>query len=755
MRRRLCVYTIMLIAGISAGYFVLEKLRLVSGCLFLLSLGLMCAFFFPREEKRKCLVFLVIGFSLLGGYYSYYESFDDVEEYGKYRVLSISDKGEYSRCILRDIDNRRRVTADIDNSLIISIDPIEMIGNIAEIDKKPKVLRSADNPGCFDYRLYMRSLGISSAYKAEGISIVDKGGEPIWVFRRHLLHCRELFIDCFDEETGGFLKGVIFGDKSEIDEEVLKEFNMNSSGHILAVSGLHIGFLYALLKLMSGNKKTWPASLMIISLLIIYGEMTLWNASTIRAVIVMSINLLSVNIRRKFDLLSSLAAAALVILMFRPYMLFNTGFQMSFAAMCSIALLGRRLAGICGKVLGAAFAVQIGTIPLIAMSFHRINLLAFAINIPIIMLSSVLVPISILGLMIYAFTGQLPALLVAIIELFCDSVIMVNHNFSFDGYYSELVPGVSALIVIIIYGAIALISSEWTRINLVRKDYNSISRFLALMLIPLVSAGFSLFDAFSDDEIVFIAVEQGDAVHIRSGNKDVLIDGGGSDYSNVGERILMPYLLSQGADNLDICFVTHLHMDHYKGITELGEEYPIRTLAIPSDYKDTRGGEDTTTERLVYIDGESDVVINEDLSIRAIWPLKRNQVSIAADDPNEHNMVYMINYKGVKIMVTGDLLADDEEKMLRHYRGGDALNCDILKVAHHGSKSSSTEEFLDATSPEIAVIQVGRNNLYGHPHAEILERLKERGIKVYRTDTDGAVGIDIYKNKRIKIHTMH
>ena len=127
-----------------------------------------------------------------------------------------------------------------------------------------------------------------------------------------------------------------------------------------------------------------------------------------------------------------------------------------------------------------------------------------------------------------------------------------------------------------------------------------------------------------------------------------------------------------------------------------------------------------------------------------LWPLTVSDKPLAADDPNEHNTVYMIHYSGIKVMVTGDLLEEDELEMVKHYEGTDSLKCDVLKVAHHGSKSSSSEAFLDAAAPSVAVIQVGRNNLYGHPHARTLERLEARGIRVFRTDLNGAVGIDIH-----------
>jgi competence protein ComEC len=202
-------------------------------------------------------------------------------------------------------------------------------------------------------------------------------------------------------------------------------------------------------------------------------------------------------------------------------------------------------------------------------------------------------------------------------------------------------------------------------------------------------------------------------------------------------------------------------MDHYKGIYELTEEYPVGRIGIPADYQKSieeeyvsraRGGceeqgEDATVlpdhGKIMYVREGERITISDDVYIEPIWPPPGAGSSIDIDDPNEHNMVYVINYKGVRIMVTGDLLEEDELKMISYYSGTDTLNCDILKVAHHGSKSSSSEAFLKAASPEIAVIEVGLNNFYGHPHQQTLDRLEALGIRIYRTDLNGAVGIDI------------
>ena len=776
LRRKLVAYTVMLIAGISAGYFIFEKSRPISGIVFLAGMGI--AIFLiehdkglrmPGTERALCFFVMVMGFMIFAANYAHYEGMNpEMEQLRIYgRVINAEDRGNKLRLIINDELSRRKISADIKKREDERVNISDYIGSKAEITGETRDLAEADNPGCFDYRRYMRSKDIAYSIKAYSAEVLDDGSR-FWRIRKYLIGEREAFLDEFDEEISSFLRGVIFGDKSEIDEGILREFNLNSSGHILAVSGLHIGFLYAMLKVLSGKRKTLPVSLMIIVIMIMYGEMTLWSSSSVRAVTVISLNILSVNIKRPFDLLSSVAAAAFVILLIRPYMLFTTGFQLSFAAMSSIAFLSKYLSGIMGNLLGAAASVQIGTIPLIAMSFHKVNSIAVLINIPIILLSSLLVPLCILSLLVCMLISHLPEICTGSLAFLTNSLISLNRFLSFDGGFSNLASGAGAPLTVLFYIVVFVLSSEWLRVNIIRKNYTYICKSALLLLVPMLMIYIALFDYFVNDEIVFVAVGQGDCTHIKCKDEDLLIDGGGSDIYNTGERTLMPYLLSRGAKDVDVAILTHLHKDHYLGIAELSGLYPIKSVAIPSDYKESyeesRGlpvedSEDTITfdcNQHIYLNQSSKINIDDDVYIEVLWPLENETKRIRIDDANEHNMVYMIHYNGVKTMVTGDLLEEDEIKMVNHYRGRDSLKCDVLKVAHHGSKSSSSEAFLDAASPKIAVIQVGRGNFYGHPHAQTLDRLEERGIKTYRTDTEGAVGLDINKRKRsIRVHTMH
>lgn len=608
---------------------------------------------------------------------------------------------------------------------------------------------------------------------------------------RLLYVTRERFLDRFcDDEYRAFVKGTVFGDKSDISEEVMEDFSGNGTGHILAVSGLHTGFLYALLRFVTGRRRNIATAVLIISVLIVYGDMTLWSPSTMRAVTVLSVSIMAVYLKRPFDLLSSVSAAAVIILVREPYQLFSTGFQMSFLALLGIAFLSEPLSHFTGEALAVMLSVQAGILPVSAFVFHRINVLSIFINVPVIFLASLMVPLCMSALFAYTITGALPGIIITLIEGLSGVIIRLNGFMSAGGVFSNMATSAGAGVIVLFYLLVFMLASEWCRVRVLRHEYWAVLSALVCILAVSGCMGLAANNRFADDEIVFVSVGQGDCTHIRAGGKDVLIDGGGTVERNTGKDILLPYLLANGAERAEFALVTHLHTDHYLGIAELCQIYPVGAVGIPSDYRksvelrlreklsDNAGntlaksantsGQITEPKNpkadlndplsmlpdcIEFIGPGSRISITDEVYIEPVWPVMEVSGGIEIDDANEHNMVYMIHYRGIRIMVTGDLLEEDELKMVDYYRGTDTLRCDILKVAHHGSKSSSCEAFLDAVSPTIAVIQVGRYNFYGHPHQQTLDRLNERGIEVYRTDLNGAVGIDIRGN-RIRAEAM-
>lgn len=946
IRRKLFAYTIMLTAGISAGYFIMEKSRLLSGtAIILTTAAVLCLYsmYLPalnqlssRHNKLsqsklihsildhpgsenpqlsrtgyihpdalppiviKLIAMMAIGFLIFTFRYIHYETIldsgtalpvhhetsdllnrqheddcrsdnghregsetsritdtesqSDQEDEGTGKitgeVLSAETTDTGMKIVLAPRGGRCKVRVSIYDAPYIT--PAEVIGQEITAFGQYREPPGADNPGCFDYRTYLRSRGIGFLFSARNIEVNSGNMTLRGKMRRQMFLIREGFLDTFeDESVRAFIKGVVFGDKTQIDEEVRDDFNRNGTGHILAVSGLHTGFLYSLLRLLAGKKKTIGLSVLIILILLMYGEMTMWSPSTMRAVTVLSISIGAVYMKRPFDLLSSVSAAAFLMLIIEPYQLMSSGFQMSFAAMLAIAFLVKPLAAFIGEPMAVMLAVQIGVAPLTAFIFHRLNLLSFLINIPVIFIASILVPLCMCDLFLSAAylipgsaaaasslaTGNAAAAatdiaaenatagaaafdpVTSVIEGLSEIIVGINSAAA-NLDFSVQVTGMNAGLLILIYLCILLISSEWCRIRILRKELFHI--LLGFFCIAAVSVCFTAatYNPFADDEIVFVSIGQGDCTHIRVSaggtspaadeggqgtgksstgilgkTKNVLIDGGGSMERDIGEDTLMPYLLSNRAENVDLALATHLHTDHVLGLLQLDKVYPVGAIGIPDDYKRsieisrkttransaTDKNEDNESQSLhsskgffqradrndtfhdsksfyqqtntidslinecddlIFISPGSRIDTSDQVYIEPIWPLKGHSAGVEVDDPNENNMVFIVNYGGVKIMVTGDLLEEDENEILRHYPP-QKLHCDVLKVAHHGSKSSSSEAFLDAVSPSIAVIQVGKNNFYGHPHQQTLDRLEERGIQVYRTDQNGAVGIDI------------
>lgn len=821
VRRKLALYTLLYIAGITAGFFMFERSRTLEAAGFCAAV-IVAVFFtdlfgngkaFPLrnvrndpnqvarhrsikqevlERQRAVLAllflagFIVFAFRSLS--YNAALSYVHDKNYIRGKVNSVTVKDSRLQIIIKNSSigpSKVLVTLDAlaadrsygkldyspeDRTAFEALGADSYIGETVEARGEFTEIAPADNPGCFDYRLYMRSKGVTIRFKAYVLEVTDSDVPLSAKVRRYLYRARESFIGRFDEDTQGFIRGVIFGDKSEIDDELLEEFNNNSTGHILAVSGLHMGFLYGLLRFLTARKRTLPVSMLIISVIMLYGEMTMWSPATVRACIVMTISLCSTHFHRCADLLTSLSLAAFMILTFQPYQLFNSGFQLSFLALSGIAFLTKPISAVTGEAIAVMLAVQVGTLPVIAYSYCRINPLSMLINVPVILLASVLVPLCILLLMLEAGIGMVPSFGIDIAELISYAVMKINHILEFEGSFSIKTAGPGAAAIIMVYIAVFGLSTEWTKVMILRKEYRTIIKQGILLLLPVTMLFSCLYDPLSNDEIVFVAVGQGDCTHIRADAHNVLIDGGGqveygsdkdeesgqkkdSSY-NVGKSILMPYLMHSGADNVDIALVTHLHADHYKGIVELCDVFPVGAIGIPIDYRGSFDNDDINVPKVFYIGPDAKVEISDDVSVEAIWPVEVSDEPMAADDPNEHNTVYMIYYNDIKIMVTGDLLEEDEQEMAKYYEGSDKLKCDILKVAHHGSKSSSSEEFLDAARPRIAVIQCGRNNFYGHPHQQTLDRLQERGIKVFRTDISGAVGIDI-RGTGISVDLFH
>ena len=241
---------------------------------------------------------------------------------------------------------------------------------------------------------------------------------------------------------------------------------------------------------------------------------------------------------------------------------------------------------------------------------------------------------------------------------------------------------------------------------------------------------------------------QGDCIHISSAGCHVLVDGGGSAMKNVGEGTLLPYLLKNGISGLEMAVVTHPDQDHCKGIRELSQKLPIRTIVFPSVYEnDDSVMEGYRAETFIFA-GRGDEIRMGDMVFRVLAPYRDGRVTARTEDRNETCIAGMLQTGGPKILLTADMTDQTEQWLLAD---GSDVDADILKVAHHGSAYSSREDFVNAVSPQYAVISCGRNNSYGHPAERVTAMLGEMGVAMLRTDLLGAVGVTLRKDGSLKI----
>ena len=651
--------------------------------------------------------------------------------YGKVVSIEYSDKNYYKLVI--DTNNGEKVLISIYENLENHYDYYGCFVSFSSNLKMPEVQR---NPGCFDYKLYLRSIGIIATGTTSDIKVLDTNLNLWQKFNKHLLIQKEQFINFFEnEKTKGFVSGILFGDKDLLRDDIYEEFKENGTAHILAVSGLHIGVLYGLLEKVLGKKQTRWNFVMTSASLIFLGCIASWTSSVTRALGMVFLKMIAKYTDRRYDILTSMSVVALISIVINPYVVYNTGFQMSYLAVVSIAFVMPHIPKCIPDFMAIIIAVNFGLIPYQMYQFNTFSFTAFFANIPIVYLSGIIMPI----IAVY-FGVSLIGTKLSLIEMTIDSLshfIVSINKWCTLGIGSLDVISPPLWLILAFYFIAFFLISEQCHILFVRKKYVCVMVSIGIMLAGVGIISYVNLNPISNDKIVFIDVGQGDALHIRDGKRDVLIDGGGKVDYNIGKNTLKPYLLKNGTSKVELAFATHKHTDHYKGLEELCNEGMIEQLL-------TR----RTAGQKYYL--------SDDIYIETLWPLEKDINSPSCPDPdqeeNKYCSIFMVHYKGERILVTGDIDDEGEKRMVQHYKGTNKLKADILKVGHHGSQYSTCDEFLDVVNPKFCVIQVGKNN-YGHPHMKIIEKCHKKGIIILRNDLNGAIGFSI-KDGILKYNVM-
>ena len=666
--------------------------------------------------------------------------------------------------------------------------PNVKIGNIIKVRGKLRQFEEAANKGNFDSRKYYLSLGFYGKIEAGTIEVINSDYSGI---RQGLYEMRMEIIErleklCSDNKgifsiinnKNGIIGAIILGDKTDLDSDIKELYSVSGIAHILAISGLHISFIgMAIYRLLRRRFRFLFSAAVSIPVVLSFGIMSGFGISTIRAIIMFILKIIGEVLGRKYDAITAISLAGLVLLAQNPFVVCNSGFQMSFGAIIAIVLILPIVEEILNtdnkmiKVLSANFTISLVMNPILAWNYYELPTFSFLLNIVVVPLMSVVIVSSIVGIFCSCIMFGFGKVVIfpgcGILELYTFLCNIINKS-----SVASIVVGQPKVTIIVVYYAILLvvlfglknIRTKYTRAekerNIIKKETGLVlekkakkerrikGQNVKLRLACIV--GFLLLNCLiyyipnPGFYITFINVGQGDGILIHGDNgTKVMVDGGSTSEKQVAKNCIVPYLKAEGIGTIDYSIITHTDKDHISGILEILENnnsnrIRIKNLVMPDiNMKDDTYNELIEKAKLKKINvlyiKKGDTLSLGKTKIKCIYP----ETTTTASDKNDYCTVLSVKNKTSKILLTGDISKEIEEKI----KDDIEENYTVLKVAHHGSNYSSSEKFLKKVNPKYSIISVGKNNSYGHPGNETMERLRKRGGVIYRTDEKGGITI--------------
>lgn len=729
--------------------------------------------------------------------------------------------------------------------------PEPEIGSLVILKGTLKNFQQPTNPGQFNAPFYYQILRISFRLNQAEIQVKSdrfyKIAEGLYQLRRKAGSKVDALLP---EQEASVMKTMLLGEKGILDEEIKGLYQRNGIAHILAISGLHISMigmgLYQLLR--RAGLKIKLSAILASMIIVLYGMMTGFAVSAIRAIAMFLLQMLAQILGRTYDRITALAVAAVLVLVEQPLYLFHSGFQFSFLCVLGISLILPVLGNVRkGKKLFEGVALMAVTLPVYLGVFYQIPVYSMFLNFIVLPMMSILMGAGIV--MILAAFLCTPLAIPA--AWLITGILMVYERI---GLFTEKLPhhywtpGCPAKWQLAVYVAVLIIIAALGRTKrkavlyqkdcihrrggcakeILQEQNKRIRRiachggkWISTYGIPVgICWGFLLLGVViltwrfrPELQVTFLDVGQGDCIFLQTEDgASYLTDGGSSSVSKVGKYRMIPFLKYQGASQIKAVFVSHADSDHCNGIAELLEQAELEGIRVENlvltDIADECRSEGY--EELVELAGQNGITVqllhegqqlqDGELLFQCLHPSK----GYRAEDLNETSMVLLVTYREFSMLLTGDVqgageehltqelqdwkepgvaqmqdvirisgeeesmeeesieeqsIEDErieeqiEEKRPQNKMGANHTETEltILKVAHHGSKNSTSEEFLKAANPKIAIISCGKGNRYGHPHEETLERLEKADVPWFCTKDYGAITVTVDDKSRVQV----
>ncbi|PID39264.1 MAG: DNA internalization-related competence protein ComEC/Rec2 [Proteobacteria bacterium] len=650
--------------------------------------------------------------------------------------------------------------------------------------------RNFQNPGALDYRRHMafRDIHGSAWVKSASLQRLDYR-EPSPVRRmlfdvRHRIAAVINASHCHNATSPAVLKALVMGDRSGITQDLRERFNRSGAGHLLAISGLHVGivaaaafglfrwlFSFVPFLLWRGWGRRW-AAVATLAPVLAYGLLSGMSASTQRAIVMTAVFLTAMIIGRRQDTINTLAVAALIILAVFPPALFSISFQLSFTAVLMIVygfsklrlhpettrdrgLLRRLVSFICVSALAI-----IGTAPVVALYFNQTSLVGIAANLLLVPLVGFLaVPLGLAAAVLSLICQPLAALACWMALHLIDLALAIVDFFSTLSFAAVKVVTPSFLEIGIYYIAL------WALLNI--GDRRWVKWVLAVVVV--VGVGDALYWGYQrfwhrDLKVTAIDVGQGGATLLElPGGSVMLYDGGGfadNRRFDMGRLVVAPLLWRRKIASVDILVLSHPNADHLNGLIYIARHFNVRELWTNGDVNTTLGYQDLM-----------EACHEKGISVRTVHDgcpsIRMGQVVLDILNPdagfatrpfpidqkmrNSASIVLKATFGRTGFLLTGDIQLRAERAMLG--RHGAKLRSTVLFSPHHGSRSSSSQGLVSAVRPRITVISAGAGNRFGFPHEEVLQRYRRVGSRIVCTCSHGAVCMRSDGN-RVRVRTV-